>query len=135
MEIKLDKKVTPAYYSKFKPQILKRILADIKKGSPNKIAAEANGVAESTFYDWIRQGIFDLQHDVESEHAALAVSVRAIEQDEIQELRIKAKASDKGHRGAEWTLERAYWRHYSAKIADLEFDERLKKLEESQNGS
>lgn len=106
----------------FTDDVIKLILKDIKAGSPKRHAAEANGIAESTFHTAIKQGITDIVHgDPESRWARLVVSLRAIEQEEIQYCRQAIKGSDKGHKGAEWTLEHAYWRDFcaDAKLIEL----------------
>jgi hypothetical protein len=109
---------------------LNDILNDIKNGSPYKIAAEANGVSDRHFYDMLLQGICDLEHDQnETLYARLAQGLRKIEREEINYCRKAILKQKKGHKGAEWTLEKVYWKYYGVNAAAIEFEERLKKLE------
>lgn len=110
-------------------ELIDRILHDIKRGSPNKYASEANGVSESLFYTWMRQGILDSDHLVDSLYAYLVQSMRKIEQDEIISCRQDVRFCPKGHAGAQWTLEHAYWKTYGSKAENMELNERLERLE------
>jgi hypothetical protein len=99
-----------------------KILKDIKRGAPKKIAAEANGICEAHFYDAIKQGLTDLKFgERETRWAKLAESLRSIEMDEIISCKEDIRHSQRGHHGAEWTLEKVYWRHFcgDAKILEL----------------
>ena len=98
------------------------ILRDIRGGAPKKYAAEANLVSESHFYNAIKQGITDINHgEIDTRWARMVESLRKIELEEIMSCRRDIRDSDKGHRGAEWTLEHAYWREFcgDAKILQL----------------
>jgi hypothetical protein len=119
-------------------EAIANILKDIEEGSPKKHAAESNGVSESGLHLAIKQGITDInagEHD--SRYARLVKSLREIEKAEIKWCRQRIKESDKGHKGAEWTLEHAYWRQFcgDAKILQLakEVDELKGEANEKQN--
>lgn len=129
MRIDADKK--NHVLRKLNEEKLKAILNDIRGGSPYKIAAEANGISDRHFYDMLLQGVCDLESDKqETLYARLAQGIRQIERDEINECRDEIRASGKGHVGKQWTLERVYWKYYGQNAAAIEFDERLRKLEQ-----
>ena len=115
--------------SKFTPERTKAILADIAEYVPYKIAAESNGIADSTWYDWLYNGVRDMKLGIESDYTRLVESLRDIEKDRIKELTKDTRTSEKGHKGAEWVLERVFWKHFSSSVPVMEFEERLLKLE------
>lgn len=128
MEIKLDK---DSYkWKKLSKERIDAIIVDIAAGSPNKHAAICNGVSDVIFYQWLQQGELELAHDKESLCTYLVSRLRATEKDEIQLCRQLIKHSEKGHRGAEWTLERCYWKQFGVNAADIEFNQRMEKLEQ-----
>lgn len=115
---------------KISKEIINAILSDIALGSTRKHASESNGISEPLFYYWIKQGELELSYaDIDTLHTYLVKSLRSIEKEEIVECRRQIKSSDKGHRGAEWTLEKVYWRYFGTNAADIEFNERLERLE------
>lgn len=119
-----------AQLSKFTPERVKAILADIADHIPYKIAAESNGIADSTFYDWIYTGVGHFRDDIESDYTRMVESLRTIEKKKVKELVETVKKSGKGHKGAEWTLEHVFWKYFSSNAAIKEFDARLTKMEE-----
>ena len=143
--IKMDAKPykIPHPFRKLKKELIDAIVKDIEQGSPHIYAAEANGITESIFNVWRKQGKIDIDHEnYDSLPAYLVVSLARIKKKEIMECRQMIRANDKGHKGAEWTLEHAYWRHFGPNAAIIEFNKRLEELEgkkvsdkESENGS
>lgn len=121
--------------TKFKPERVKAILDDIKRGVPYVIAAEKNGIHESTFRDWRKNGRRDLLAQVESDYATLVRSLREIEAQRISASLVDIRGSEKGHRGKEWELERSFWRYFSSKAVEIEVNERLDNLEEKKEKS
>ena len=120
MEIKPNKRKNK--YWKVTDEVMDAILARIKNGSTRKHAAEANGVSRRHFHSIVAQGIVDIESGVtDSQACRLALSLRKIESDEIEWCRQMTKNAEKGHRGAEWTLEHAYWRDFgnSAEVKEL----------------
>ena len=107
-----------------------KILDRIKLGSAIKHACLRNSVSEHYFYELVNQGICDIEHDVEDTLARyLAVSLNEIQDDEIVSCKSDIRDSDKSHKGAEWILERSYWRYFSSNVPIMELEERMKKLE------
>lgn len=127
MQIKNNKR--PQAFPKVNQQMLDAILEDIRKGSPRKHAAEANGISRRHFHHLIAQGILDLEFGkIDTIHARLARSLRQIEQEEIQWCREKARFSEDGHKGAQWTLEHAYWRDFGKDANSKELAEEIEQL-------
>jgi hypothetical protein len=129
MQIKADKRPRVHPHDKFTPERVNKILADIGEYVPYKIAAEANGIHIDTFKEWLLQGVFDLKHGIESEHAKMASSLRNIEMNKIKENTGKIGKGKYGHKGSEWLLERVFWKYFTQSAADKEFEERLSALE------
>ena len=129
MEAKPNKR--PQSYPKVNQEKLDKILAAIKKGGTRKHSAEANGISQSHFHNLIAQGIIDIEYGLnDTMHARLVVSLRNIELAEIQECRTKIRKGKGSHRGAEWTLEHAYWRSFGKDANAKELAEELDRLRE-----
>lgn len=114
---------------KINKQMLDAILHDIRSYSTNKHAAQANGMGEVTFYEIVLQGALDLDYGEDSMEAYFTQSLSRIKQDEIKMHRRAIIVSDKGHRGAEWSLEHAYQREFSPNFLALDAHKRLEELE------
>lgn len=134
MDIKINKSNRGVPSTKFTPDRIDSILKDINNGIPYEIAAINNGIADRTFYEWVEQGKLDLYHEIESDHAKLAQALYKIKTFHIKNHLLSITSSEKGHKGSEWYLERAYWKNFSSKVAEIEFNERISKLERKQNG-
>lgn len=117
--------------TKFKPHIVKAILEDIAEGVPYQIAAETHAVSERCFYKWVENGKKDIDSEIESDHASFVQSLREIESKRIKKAFENIHASDKGHRGYEWSMERSFWKYFSAHAQNLELNERVENLEKS----
>jgi len=122
---------------KFTQENIKKIFKRIANGTPYQIAAEANGVHRSTFYDWISNGLRDQKAGIISDYTIMVESLRNMQSERIEENLGKIRKGKYGHKGCEWELSRSFWQYFSDRTADLEFDERLEKLEsnKSQNAS
>lgn len=118
-----------AVITKFTPERVSRILNDIKDCIPYKIAAESNGIANATLYDWIDNGIRDFNAGIESDYTKLVEALREIEKSKINKLLRNIENEKKGHKGAEWMLQTVFWKHFSSNAATIDLNERLEKLE------
>ncbi len=125
---KLDRRPTRQEV-KISQQRIDAILKDISEGSTRFHASEANGIAYVTFYYWVKQGQLDIRYGIESLNAYLVNALRQIEQDEIKNCRKNIVGSNDGHKGAQWTLERVYWKQFGshAHITELAEDFELEK--------
>lgn len=127
MEAKPNKR--PQSFPKVTQEKLDAILKDIQEGAPRKHAAEANGISERHFYCMIAQGIVDIEYEkLDTIHARLVQSLRKIEMDEMKKCRIAIRSDEKGHKGAEWTLEHAYWRYFGKDANAKELAEEIERL-------
>lgn len=115
---------------KFCKEIIDAIVKDIAEGSHHKFACEANGVTEKMFYVWLEQGRLDIQEEIDSLNVYLVQSLSKVKMHDVKELQGMIRREEKGHRGAEWTLEHAYWRQYGQSAANIEMEERLNRMEE-----
>jgi hypothetical protein len=129
MEAKPNKR--PQSYPKVNQEKLDKILAEIKKGGTRKHSAEANGISGTHFHNLIAQGIVDIEFGLhDTIHARLVVSLRDIELKEIQSCRSAIRKGKTGHKGAEWTLEHAYWRSFGKDANAKELAEEIDRLRE-----
>lgn len=78
---------------KYTTEITIKILDHIKAGVPNRYAAQACGVGESTFYEWVEK------------HAEFAESLRGAEGERVATL-VKGISRDRSVIGKMWLLER-----------------------------
>ena len=126
--IKLDRRPTRQEV-KISQERIDAILKDIGEGSTRFHASEANGIAYTTFYFWVKQGQLDIKYGIESLNSYLVKALRKIEQDEIKTCRTNIVSSNEGHKGAQWTLERVYWKQFGshAPITELAEDFELEK--------
>ena len=114
---------------------LDAILKDIAEYSPKKHAAESNGISERQFYYLLAQGIVDLEvGKIDTIHARLVQSLRAIEKKEIKLCRERVSKSEDGHKGAQWTLEHAYWRYFGKDANAKELAEQMDRIREDMKG-
>jgi hypothetical protein len=114
----------PHPFRKQTKKLIDKIVKDIAEGSTCKYAAQSNMVSETIFHVWRRQGEVDISMEVDSLSAYLVSSLAKIKQCEIKHCRSLILHTDKSHRGAEWTLEHAYWREFgsSAPLMQLTAD-------------
>lgn len=120
----------PYPFKKLNKKLIDKIVSDIAEGSPHVYACEANGITEGIFYVWRDQGKFDIANNVDSLCSYLVESLAKIKQKEINKCRKAIVSSKKGHKGAEWTLEHAYWRQYSSNVAAIELNKEIQELKE-----
>jgi hypothetical protein len=121
----------PKAFTKVSQKVIDNILKDISEGSTRKHASEANGITSRHFHYLVAQGLVDLEWGkTDSMFARMVRSLRAIEQEEIKWCRNAAKNSEDGHRGAQWTLEHAYWRYFGKDANAKELAEEIDRLRE-----
>lgn len=115
--------------TKFNPERIRSILHSISQHVPYRIAAQANGIGERTLYYWLKQGIDDMNNDIDSDYSRFLQSLSNIEQERIIGCIKLIEESHKGHRGCQWLLEHVFWKYFSSNTANIEFNERLTRLE------
>lgn len=120
----------PHPFRKLNKDLIDLLVKDIEDGSTHRLAAQSNGITPRIFDMWRKQGEIDIEHEVSSLCAYLVLSLAKVKKKEVISCRKQIKKGDKGHKGAEWTLEHAYWRDFGPNAALKEFDARLKQMEE-----
>lgn len=124
----------PHPFRKLNKELIDILVKDIAEGSTQRLAAESNGITEAIFYIWQQQGKIDIQHEVDSLCGYLVKSLGRVKKEEVKWARQTIKETERGHKGAEWTLEHAYWRDFSAGAPNLEMAEEIRELQEKQGG-
>lgn len=115
---------------KFDQPTTEAILQDLRDEVPYQYAAESNGVTYHGLLRWINKGISDIEEGNESSHYAQFIkAIRQIEKDRIKRHVKNINSDQKGHKGSEWILERAFWRQFSSKAVEIDLNERISKLE------
>lgn len=122
-------------FRKVDQEMIDDILKDIKRGVPYKHAAEANGLTETMFGNLLRQGVVDIRERLSTLESNLVTSLRKIEGDEISACKEDIRSSDTGHRGAEYILNKVYWRHFGDNAQMRELLEEFKILSEDLRGN
>jgi hypothetical protein len=115
---------------KFSQPVAEAILKDITDEVPYEIAAESNGVAYPTFKLWITNGKRDLLEGKTTYYSQFLSAVRDIQKNRVKKHLGNVKDAENGHKGAQWILERAYWKYFSAKTAEIELHDRVSELED-----
>lgn len=123
MEVKPYK--VPHPFRKLTKELIDKICQDIKEGSTHKLASESNGITQRIFDIWRAQGVCDQEHHVESLCAYLVLALAKIKQSEVKWCRSNIKKLKKGHKGAEWTLEHAYWKEFGPSAAIMHLSKEL----------
>jgi hypothetical protein len=134
-QAKADKAYT--YLRKVNQELLDLILADIERGAPIKYAAESHKLSEAHFHNLVNQGLVDINiGKLDTIQANLVESLRNIHKEKIIKYQNEIKDSPKGHLGAQWMLERVFWKQFSANAAAIENAEQIEQLriELKQNG-
>jgi hypothetical protein len=132
MEVKINK--IPHPFRKLNKNLIDSIIGDIKRGSTRKLASLSNGVTPRIFDIWRNQGELDVEHEVDSLCAYMVLSLSKVRQEEVISCIENIKISDKGHRGAEWILEHAYWREFGKDANIKELADELQKFKEEFKG-
>lgn len=114
---------------KFSQPVCEAILKDIADEIPHEISCEANGVGYSTFKNWLSLGRIDQELGKETHYSRFLAAVRNVQRKKVKSHLNNIEETEKGHKGSEWILERAYWRYFSSKVGEIELNERVEKLE------
>ena len=94
---------TPGRPSKLTVRLQAAICKKLEIAVPEKYAAEANGIDESTFHDWMRQGV-----DGREPYARFRQAVKQSRAQAVCNLLFRALAGGKGSAAAMWLLERLF---------------------------
>jgi hypothetical protein len=119
--------------TKYTPWREVAIIDAISKNIPYKLAAEANGIDESTFYAWMKYGKDDRKEGIESEFTRFSELVKKTEMEKIKQHVAYMEEGGKNWQARAWILERR-WRELFGADAGIiaEILEEFKKLKEGQ---
>ena len=126
MEVKPYK--VPHPFRKLNKKLIDSVVKDIKRGSTHRLASQANGITPRILEIWRKQGEVDIEHEQDSLPAYLVRALSTVKQEEVIWCRENIKKADKGHKGAEWTLEHAYQRDFSSNVALQEISDEFEEL-------
>lgn len=90
------------------PELTKKICEHLELAVPEKYAAEANGIAEDTFHSWMRKGAAGIEPYVAFHQAVTRARATC-----IVKMHVRVIGAGKGSSGAQWLLERRFWREYA----------------------
>lgn len=114
---------------------LDAILASISRGIPYKKACLSKGVSERLFYIWLQIGEEDIFNGRDTKHSSLVRRLNEIEEKRIQYNLERVEEQENGHKGAQWILERVFWKYFSPKIGEIELNERVEALEKQKGNT
>lgn len=117
--------------TKFTPERCDAIVQDIADAIPYHYAALANGIAESTLFDWISHGLDDIKAGIDSEFALFSERIKTAERNRIKLHSNKITANIERWQGDAWMLERRWYKHYGSNVHLHELEDRMKKVEEN----
>lgn len=120
--------------TKLTKELAERIFANIARRVPKVLAAEAQGITERTFYNWVQWGKEDCDNGVASAYADFFQRLREVEQDLIVSHTDRIASGQLGWQSGAWLLERLAWKHFGNNTAIIELESRITKMEQ-ENGS
>lgn len=120
----------PHPFKKLTKKLVDILVKDISEGSTHKLAALSNGITPRIFDIWRNQGEIDVEHEVDSLCAYLVLSLNKAKQKEVKACRTDIRISPKGHIGAQWTLEHAYWREYGNDAKAMELADEIQEIKD-----
>lgn len=134
--MKPEKGTSDYPFRKATPEKLNAIISSIGNGLPVKYAAGAEGLTKTQFYNLINRGEWDLENGNEDSMCAqLVVTMRKMEKKRIEKCLSDIISDSKSHKGAEWFLERRYWRQFGSNAQVKELSEEIEALRKQLNGA
>lgn len=115
---------------KFTPARRAAIIDSIANKIPYVLAAEANGICESTLYSWLDTGRKDQQAGIPSDYADFFEAIKSTEQEKIKKLLDVIEKNHKRWQATAWILERRWWKLFSSSAAVIEFNRKLDQMEQ-----
>ncbi len=115
--------------SKFTPERRAEIIDAIGRRVPYAIAAEANGICETTLFDWLRTAKVHQEEGIESDFTEFRQAIKRVEMTRIYEhMNMIAAKPDRWQADA-WLLERRWPKHFSSNVLLAELNQRLNQIE------
>lgn len=119
--------------SKFTPERCADIVAAVSRRVPYQLAAEANGISERTLFNWLEEGMRDIESDVDSEYARFLQSIKKAEMQKVMEHTDIIAARPERWQADAWLLERRWYKYFASSVPVIELNERLERLEGEAN--
>ena len=106
---------------KLTAELSKEICGYIAQGLTKKTAIDACGIAETTFYMWMRKAEKDLEDGKDNVYTQFLQSIKKAETaDKLNRLKVIRKAANDGNwQAAAWELERRYRDEYGRAAMDV----------------
>lgn len=117
--------------SKFTPERRSAIIDAISHRIPYEYAAEANGICEETLYDWLRTARQHRKEGIDSEYTQFSEAIKRAEMQRMREHSDMIAAKPKNWQADAWILERRWPKHYGSNAQVNELNQRLSRLEET----
>lgn len=119
--------------SKFTPERRAAIIDAISHRIPYELAAEANGICESTLFEWIATGKQHRRDGITSDYSVFSEAIKRAEMQKIREHTDIIAARPERWQADAWLLERRWYKYFSTSAPIIEMNERLNKLEGTEN--
>lgn len=115
--------------SKFTPERRAAIVDAISHRIPYEYAAQANGIAERTLYNWLDLGEKHQLDGIDSDYSIFLQDIKRAEMTRIREHNDMIAAKPERWQADAWLLERRWHKHYGPNAQINELNQRLAKLE------
>lgn len=119
--------------TKFNPERCASIIEMISKRVPYALAAEANGVCEDTFYEWLKIGKSHRDKGMVSDYTIFSEAIKNAEVSRIIDHSENISSRKKNWQADAWMLERRWNKYYGANAHLYELNERLARLERGES--
>jgi len=119
--------------SKFTPERRCAIVDAISHRIPYEYAAQANGIAERTLYDWLKMGEEHQQSGIDSDYSTFLQDIKKAEMQRIREHTDMIAAKPERWQADAWILERRWHKHFSSNAQLNELNHRLSKIEQGES--
>lgn len=117
--------------SKFTPERRSAIIDAISHRIPYEYAALANGICEETLYDWLRTAKAHRAEGIDSDYTRFSEAIKRAEMQRMREHSDMIAAKPKNWQADAWLLERRWPKHYGSNAQVNELNQRLSRLEET----
>lgn len=115
--------------TKFTPERRASIISDISRRIPYRLAAEANGICEATFFDWMNTAKVHQLEGIDSDYTRFSESIKRAELTRVLEHTDMIAAKPERWQADAWLLERRWPDLFGASVLLSELNNRLSNLE------
>mgnify|MGYP001615153404 FL=1 len=120
--------------SKFTPERCARIVSDISRRVPYELAAEANGICESTLFDWLNTGKAHQLDGIDSDYTRFSESIKRAELNRVLEHTDMIAAKPERWQADAWLLERRWPKYFGNNVLLKELNERMNLMAGAKHG-